>query len=144
MYQQIKYTIGKLTAKGIKPFAVFLLLLICLLSSCTLRKGIQSFFSDTVAQPAGSAKLMKWVRPVQFIAEKADCLATQLNSAADELSFKPGILKSSIVMLFAFILPGFILLLLVSLKERTRLPEPESQLRWSVIPLFLQNSLLLI
>lgn len=144
MYEQIKYTIGKLTAKGIKPLTVSLLLLICLLSSCTIRKGIQSFFSDTVTQPARSAKLMKWVRPVQFIAEKANCLVTQLNSAADELSFKTGILKSSIVMLFAFILPGFILSLLVSLKKRTGLPKPESQLRWSVMPLFLQNSLLLI
>ena len=47
-------------------------------------------------------------------------------------------------MLFAFILPGFILSLLISFKKRTHLPAPESQLRWSVIPLFLQNSLLLI
>ncbi|MBB5623301.1 nitrogen fixation/metabolism regulation signal transduction histidine kinase [Pedobacter cryoconitis] len=146
MYQQIKYLTGKLMVKGIRSLAVFLLLLICLLSSCTVRKGIQSFFSDTVSQRAGSSKLMKnlLVRPVQLVVEKVDCFAGHLNSSDDELNVKPGIFKSSILVLFAFILPGFILSLLISLKERTRLPEPESQLRWSVIPLFLQNSLLLI
>ncbi|RAJ28157.1 hypothetical protein [Pedobacter cryoconitis] len=146
MYQQIKYTIGQLAAKGIKPLAVFLLLLICLLSSCAVRKGIQSFFSDTVSQSAVSNKLMKslWGRPDQLIVEKADCLLAQLNSSTDEPIVKQSVLRTSLVMLFAFILPGFILSLLVSFKKQTELPRPESKLRWPVIPLFLQNSLLLI
>lgn len=146
MYQQIKYLIGKLMTKGIKPLAVFLLLLICLFSSCTVRKGIQSFFSDTVSQRTGSNKLMKnlLVSPARLIVEKTDCLAAHLNSSADELSFKPAALKTTVIVLFAIILPGFIFSLLVFLKNRTELPRPESELRWSVIPLFLQNSLLLI
>lgn len=132
--------------KGARPLAVFLLLFIYLFSSCTIRKGIQSFFSGTVSQRAGTNKLMKnlMARPVQLITGQADCLSANLNSSADELSFKPASLKTSIVMLFAFILPGFILSLPVPLKKYTELPRPESQLRWSVIPLFLQNSLLLI
>lgn len=133
--------------KGIKPLAVFLLLLICLFSSCTVRKGIQSFFSDTVSQRAGlTNKLMKnlLVSPARLIVEKTDCLAAHLNSSADELSFKPAALKTTVILLFAIILPGFIFSLLVFLKNRTELPRPESELRWSVIPLFLQNSLLLI
>lgn len=146
MYQQIKYLIGKMMTKGIKPLAVFLLLLICLFSSCTVRKGLQSFFSDTVSQRAGSNKLMKnlLVSPARLIVEKADCLVAHLNLSADELSFKPSALKTTVIVLFAIILPGFIFSLLVFFKNRTELPRPESELRWSVIPLFLQNSLLLI
>lgn len=146
MYQQIKYLIDKLMTKGAKPLAVFLLLLICLFSSCTIRKGIQSFFSDTISQHKGTHKLMKnlLAKPAQLITRQADCLSANMNSSADELSFKPASLKASMGMLFAFILPGFILSLLLPLKKYTELPRPESQLRWSVIPLFLQNSLLLI
>ncbi|MGY0038017.1 hypothetical protein [Pedobacter sp. NJ-S-72] len=146
MYKQIKYTIGKLTAKGFRPFTVCLLIVICLLSSCTVRKGIQSFFSDTVAQNNLSGKLAKnlLVKQSSFTTETIDCFSAHLNSSADELMFKQSALKTSMVMLFAFILPGFILSLLVSFKKLTHLPAPESQLRWSVIPLFLQNSLLLI
>jgi hypothetical protein len=146
MYKQIKYAIGKLTAKGFRPFTVCLLIVICLLSSCTVRKGIQSFFSDTVSQSTASGKFVKnlLVKPSSFTTETIDCLSAHLNSSADELMFKQSALKTSMVMLFAFILPGFILSLLIPLKKRTRLPAPESQLRWSVIPLFLQNSLLLI
>lgn len=146
MHKQLKNTIGKLTAKGFRPLAVCLLILICLLSSCTVRKSIRSFFSDTVSQSSTSGKFVKnlLVKQSSFTTETIDCLSAHLNSSPDELVFKQNALKTSMVMLFAFILPGFIISLLLSFQKSTHLPAPESHLRWSVIPLFLQNSLLLI
>jgi len=147
LYKQFKLQMSKSAAKGSKSFAVFLLILICLLSSCTIRKSIQSFFSDTaVERTAVSGKSLRnlWTQQHQFGPKTVDCSKTYLNSSPDDPLFKQSISKTAVIMLFEFILPVFILSLLLPFKKLIILHTPESQWRWSVIPLFLQNRLLLI
>ncbi|PTS99818.1 hypothetical protein DBR11_11545 [Pedobacter sp. HMWF019] len=145
MNNQIKSFFDKSPAKSSPSFAVVLLMMLCLISTCSIRKGLQSFFSQNTIEFTGSGKLNKaniYNRNVEF--SNASC-----NTGSDiQLGTQPTSLQESlrvaIIPFLFFVLPGFLLSLRSLVKDHSVLPIPLSLLRWPQTALFLQNRLLLI
>jgi hypothetical protein len=135
----------KLTAKGRKILALFLLLILCLPSSCALKQGIIYFFSASVFEQSISARTNKTVAPLQVKPEVgiADC-KMQSSLRAAPLKSRSQASTATMLPCFFLILPGFLFSRLAANKRLAQLPIPYSWFRRPKTSIFLQHSLLLL
>lgn len=111
---------------------LFVLMGCFVLSACSVRKGIQSFFAE--------------VSPVASTSVKASKICTVASSSADEsLLFKQNVtqMSASALVLF-FLLPDFLLSVLFFKKDKYSAVPSGPDLSGSPVPLFIKNRLLLI
>lgn len=145
MNNSIRPFIDRLTAKGFKAFAMGLLIVLCLISSCTIRKGIQAFLLGNAVERIAFSKPGKSIIQNKSI----ESVSSECNTAVQKLESQQSFLnqdssKASMMSLLFLLLPAFLLSLQRTIKDKTGLPVPYSRLQWSCLPLFLQNRLLLI
>lgn len=119
--------------------AMTLLILLCLISSCTVRKGIQSFLFGNVIEHNLSAKPGK--NSFNRNATSIDC-SIKDQSLVDLPSLSKQATTS--IILLCSLLPAFLLSSNQTIDDPSELPVPYAKLQWSCLPLFLQNRLLLI
>jgi hypothetical protein len=139
MHQKIRSFFKQPHATQVKPVAMMLLILLCLISSCTVRKGIQSFLSDRAIEQNHLDKPGKNTFNKHVVAMGCN-IKDQILVDLPSLS-KQG--TTSFVLLFS-LLPAFMLSSDQTIKQQSELPVPYSKLQWSCLPLFIQNRLLLI
>lgn len=116
----------------LKPLLLFVLMGCFVLSACSVRKGIQSFFAE--------------VSPVATTSVKASKICSvALNSVDGNLLFKQNIpqMSSSALVLF-FLLPDFLLSVFFLKKDKYLAVPSNPDLSGSPVPLFIKNRLLLI
>lgn len=125
--------------------AFFLLLSLCLPSSCALKQGIIYFFSASVFEQSIPAKATKTVAPLQVKPElrTADCKMQSSLRAAPLKSRSQATTATMLPFLF-FILPGFLISLPSADKRLAQLPIPYSWFHRPKTSIFLQHSLLLL
>lgn len=130
-----------ITHKSLRFLFIGFMIVLCLLSSCTVRKGIQSFFSTDNAELVISGKTGKFMlKNLDAEPSFSDC-----KNIRQELVQTPSPLpKTAGIFLLAFLLPGFLLSLRNTTKDHICLPVPYSRLQWPGLSLFLQHRLLLI
>lgn len=125
--------------------AFFLLLTLCLPSSCALKQGIIYFFSASVFEQSVSAGTTKTVIP--FLVKRevgiADC-KMQNSLRAVQLKSRTQASTASVLPFLFFILPGFLISLLAAEKRFAQLPIPYYWFRRTKTPIFLQHRLLLL
>lgn len=134
MRKPIEYKLNRINLKGYRLLSACLLIMLVVLSSCVVRKGIQYFLSnDTVSSYMQSGKMTK-IACQKLSDTKTDLLsfASQHNSG-----------NAFFIALYC-LLPAFLISLFTVFKDNLRLPVPYSLLHWPQLPLFLQNRLLLI
>ncbi|WEK17739.1 MAG: hypothetical protein P0Y49_13125 [Candidatus Pedobacter colombiensis] len=143
MNNSIRPFIDRLIAKGFKPFAMSLLIVLCLISSCSIRKGIQAIFTGNAIEHINGkpGKSVIQHKSVEYVA--AECSTAGQNLDLQQSLTKQDSSKKAMMPLLFLLLPGF-LLSLRTIKDKPGLPVPYSRLQWSCLPLFLQNRLLLI
>lgn len=112
-------------------------------SSCSVRKGIQSFFSDVTQESTTGKKSMKRLLQVTVSNKILECGTSGLNSDADEILFQRVDSKTSAVNALFYILPGFIISNFTRVIY-TIVSFAGHELTLVYIPLYLQNRLLLI
>jgi len=145
MNNSIRPFTDRLTAKGLKPFAISLLIVLCLISSCTIRKGIQAFLlGNAVERIAFSKPGKSLIQHKSFESVSSECNTVGQNLELQQSFVKQDSSKASMMPLLFLLLPAFLISLLRTIKDKTGLPVPYSRLQWSCLPLFLQNRLLLI
>ncbi|SDL42141.1 hypothetical protein SAMN05421820_101402 [Pedobacter steynii] len=125
--------------------AFFLLLTLCLPSSCALKQGIVYFFSASVFEQSVLVRTTKTVTPFQVKPEVgiADC-NMQSNLRAGALKSRTQASTASMLPFLFFILPGFLISLLPTDKRLSQLPIPYSWFRRQKTSIFLRHSLLLL
>jgi len=125
--------------------AFFLLLTLCLPSSCALKQGIIYFFSASVFEQSIPARTAKTVTPFQVKPEVgiADC-KMQSSLRAVALKSRTQASTAGVLPFLFFILPGFLIFLLSADKRLSQLPIPYSWFRRQKTSIFLQHSLLLL
>lgn len=129
-----------------RTLAFFLLLTLCLPSSCALKQGIIYFFSSSVFEQSISARTTKTVTPFQVKPEvkTADCKMQNSLRAAVQLKSRTQTSEATMLPFLFFILPGFLISLLAADKRFAQLPIPYSWFRRPKTSIFLQHSLLLL
>ena len=128
-----------------RTLAFFLLLNLCLPSSCALKQGIIHFFSASAFEPSVSAETTKTGTPFSVKREAgiADCkIQNSLRTAQLKSRTQAG--AASLLPFLFFILPGFLISLLAAEKRFAQLPIPYSWFRRSKTAIFLQHRLLLL
>ncbi|MET3114928.1 hypothetical protein AAKU52_002668 [Pedobacter sp. CG_S7] len=142
---KVRTIFDQFLVKGLRPLSIGLLIIICLLSSCSVRKGFQSFLSGESFEYFASGKLVK---PIIAKATVDDAFKScnTLNQGMEKIQSLTHAESSKIAMvpLLFFLLPGFLISLRVTIKDHAVLPVPYSLLQWSYLPLFLQNRFLLL
>lgn len=142
---KVKTIFDQLFVKGFRPLFIGMLIFICLLSSCSVRKGFQSFLSGEGFEYFASGKLVKPVIVNTTVDDAFEsCSTATLGLDKIQSLTTPESSKIAIVPLLFFLLPGFLISLRVTIKDHAVLPVPYSLLQWSYLPLFLQNRLLLL
>lgn len=133
MMKPIEYRLNRINLKGYRLLSACLLIMLVVLSSCVVRKGIQYFLSSDTVSTMQSGKMTK-IACQKLSDTKNDLLsfASQHNSG------------NALFMALYCLLPAFLISLFTVFKDNLRLPVPYSLLHWSQLPLFLQNRLLLI
>lgn len=144
MNRSLRHIFNQKSAKGYRLLAVSLLIVLSLLSSCVVRKGIQAFFSTHILEHANSGKVTRSGTIYQNSLESLACttLANVQNSAV--LLVKPTAFGETMGQVLFVILPAFLISLAFLANGRLRPPVPYSWQRWTGIPLFLRYRLLLI
>ncbi|WP_342327989.1 hypothetical protein [Pedobacter sp. FW305-3-2-15-E-R2A2] len=129
-----------------RTLAFFLLLTLCLPSSCALKQGIIYFFSASVFEPSVAAATTKSVTPIRVKPEvkTADCKMQNSLRAAVQLKSRTQTSEATMLPFLFFILPGFLISLLAADKRFAQLPIPYSWFRRPKTSIFLQHSLLLL
>lgn len=118
-------------AGRLKPLLLFVLMGCFVLSACSVRKGIQSFFAEVSPVAATSVKVSKI------------CTAT-LNSADGILSKQHLNQMSASALILFFLLPDFLLSVFFFKKDKYLAVPSNPYLPGSPVPLFIKNRLLLI
>lgn len=115
----------------LKPLLLFVLMGCFVLSACSVRKGIQSFFAE--------------VSPVATSSVKASKICTASLNSADGILFKQNVtqMSASALILF-FLLPDFMLSVFFFKKDKYLAIPTSPDLSGSPVPLFIKNRLLLI
>lgn len=115
----------------LKPLLLFVLMGCFVLSACSVRKGIQSFFAE--------------VSPVATTSVKVSKICTVTLNSADEILFKQNVTQTpaSALVLF-FLLPDFMLSVFFFKKDKYLAVPTNPDLSGSPVPLFIKNRLLLI
>lgn len=128
-----------------RTLAFFLLLTLCLPSSCALKQGIIYFFSSSVFEQSISARTTKTVTPFEVKREVgiADC-KMQNSLRLVQLKSRTQTSEATMLPFLFFILPGFLISLLAADKRFAQLPIPYSWFRRPKTSIFLQHSLLLL
>lgn len=116
----------------LNPLLLFVLMGCFVLSACSVRKGIQSFFAE--------------VNPVAATSVKVSKICTVASNSADEsLFFKQHVTqKSASALVLFFLLPDFLLSVLFPKKDKCSAVPTDPDLSGSPVPLFIKNRLLLI
>ncbi|NQX43395.1 hypothetical protein HQN84_31390 [Pedobacter steynii] len=119
-------------ASRLKPLLLFVLMGCFVLSACSVRKGIQSFFAE--------------VSPVAATSVKASKICTaSLNSADGNLLFKQDVTrKLPTALVLFFLLPDFLLSVFFFKKDKYLAVPSNPDLSATAVPLFIKNRLLLI
>gem|GEM_PF-5637254 len=129
-----------------RSLSIGMLVILCLVSSCSIRKGIESFFSDGANKSLGFNKASKasLIQKQDLKFNSINCKLLGQGFEDQQVSLKQASSPVALVGLLFFVLPEFLISFLIGFKSPTVLPVPNSWLRWSYLPLFLQNRLLLI
>lgn len=131
--------------KSYRFLSVCLLIFLIILSSCAVKRGINYFLSGQTSDYTAPGKTAKPILVYkQAVSFYADCKV--LFDAKNDLASvaKPQALVNTVTPFLYFILPGFLISLLLVFKDHVKLPVPYALLNWSALPLFLQNRLLLL
>ncbi|SHE87622.1 hypothetical protein [Pedobacter caeni] len=136
----------QLIVKGRQVLAFFLLLTLCLPSSCALKQGIIFFFSTSVSEKSASVKAVKAIAlpKVKLESGISDCKMKTCVKASVQLTSRAQASTANLLPFLFLILPGFLISLLVTDKKLSRIPIPYSRIRSPKTAIFLQNRLLLI
>ncbi|SMC89629.1 hypothetical protein SAMN04488101_1058 [Pedobacter nyackensis] len=142
----MEYKLNRINLKSYKLLSACLLIILVVLSSCAVRKGIQHFLSTP---PLSNMQTGKPNKTGLTANGKLDALSTtceKLTDAKDNLlSFvSQHNSGNETFMVLYFVLPAFLISLLAVFNNHLQLPIPYSLLRWPELSLFLQNRLLLI
>ena len=133
-------------SETVRSWSIGMLVVLCLISSCAMRRSITSLFSTESQASLVTNKATKGNLLIKdgFEYSSTDCKVTGQGLDDQQVSLKQ--LSSPIAWLaiFFFVLPEFLVSLFPGLKTPTVIQTPSSWLRWSYLPLFLQNRLLLI
>lgn len=147
MRGQDKHIFGLTNSKTFRSLAISMLVILCLLSSCSIRKSVLLLFSD---HSIPSLVLNKGIKSGLVSRSGLEYKLVECGSIGQglddlQLSVRQAVTSPfSMLPFLVFVLPEFLLSLLKGVKAPTVLPVPNSRLRWSYLPLFLQNRLLLI
>jgi len=146
MKELLKYIFDLPNRKNARFLSIGMLVILCLVSSCSIRKGIESFFSDQLNTTLSFNKAAKssLIQKQDLEYNSAGCKVIGLGLDDVQLSVKQASSPMAMLPFLFLVLPEFLVSLLIGCKIPTVLPVPNSWLRWSYLPLFLQNRLLLI
>ncbi|MEJ5963576.1 hypothetical protein [Pedobacter immunditicola] len=136
-----------LNSNTVRSLSIGMLVILCLLSSCSIRKSVASLFSDQSSSYLVFNKGTKSsaVNKSGLDYNSVECKLTGQALDDTQLSIKQAVSSPLAMLPFLFlVLPEFLVSLLIGIKTPTILPVPNSWLRWAYLPLFLQNRLLLI
>ena len=118
-------------ASRLKPLLLFVLMGCFVLSACSVRKGIQSFFAE--------------VSPVATTNVKVSKICTTTLNSADGILFKQNVTQTSAsALVLFFLLPDFLLSVFFFKKDKYLAVPSNPDLSGSPVPLFIKNRLLLI
>jgi len=125
---------------------VFLLLTLCLPSSCALKQGIIYFFSASVFEQSIRVRTAKIATPFQVKPElrTADCKMQNSVRETGQLKSRTQVSTATMLPFLFLILPGFLISLLAADKRFAQLPTPYSWFHRPKTPIFLRHSLLLL
>lgn len=130
----------------VKAVLLWLLMVCFILSTCSLRKGIQSFFSPVAPVELGTPKSAKntFSKDKVVSLSSLSCSA-RVNSTDGDYLFKvPEIQKSMTGLWFFFILPAFLCAVFLFKRNAAFSFDTMPDLSGTSVPLFIKNRLLRI
>jgi hypothetical protein len=146
MKKSMEYKLNRINLKSYKLLSACLLIILIVLSSCAVRKGIQHFLSTPPLSNTHSGKMNKTGLTANGKLDVPSTACEKLTDAKDNLLSFVSLHNSEneTFMVLYFVLPAFLISLLAVFSDHFQLPIPYSLLRWPKLSLFIQNRLLLI